>query len=166
MIRTFKNIEEFKEKTGLDVGSIVTLWYINNNDHLIKSMITSIDTGAKTITFGSKVLSLSDLCTCYEYSKNNKWCSFGVEETNNRPAKFKVGKEYHYFFDENDEGERFITARYKDPIDGRLKVVFGDEVYEIYTDQDGNEYITFYENAIDDENETEYEVNAKNEVKE
>ena len=166
MIRTFKDLKEFKEKTGLDVGSIVTLWYINNNDHLIKSMITSIDTGAKTITFGSKVLSLSDLCTCYEYSKNNKWCSFGVEETNSRPAKFKVGKKYHYFFDENDEGERFITARYKDPIDGRLKVVFGDEVYEIYTDQDGNEYITFYENAIDDENETEYEVNAKNEVKE
>lgn len=83
-----------------------------------------------------------------------------------KPAKFQVGKKYHYFFDENDEGERFITARYKDPIDGRLKVVFSDEVYEIYTDQDGNEYITFYENAIDDENETEYEVNAKNEVKE
>ena len=70
MIRTFKDIKEFKEKTGLDVGSIVTLWYINNN-HLNKSMITSIDTCAKTITFGSKVLSLSDLCTCYVYSKNN-----------------------------------------------------------------------------------------------
>ena len=50
MIRTFKNIEEFKEKTGLDVGSIVTLWYINNNDHLIKSMITMFDTSIKLVS--------------------------------------------------------------------------------------------------------------------
>ena len=165
MIRPFKDIKEFTAKTGLDVGSIVTLWYINNNNHLIKSMITSIDTCAKTITFGSKVLSLSDLCTCYVYSKNNKWCSFGVEETR-KPAKFKVGKKYHYFFDEDDEGERFIAARYKDPVDGRVKVVFSDEVYEIYTDENGNEYITLYENAINGENAAKYEVNAKNEVKE
>ena len=158
MIRTFKDLKEFKENTGLDVGSIVTLWYINNNNHLIKSMITSIDTCARTVTFGSKVLSLSDLCTCYVYSKNNKWCSFGVEETNNHPAKFKVGKKYHYFFDEDDEGERFITARYKDPIDGRLKVVFGDDICEINIDQNGNEEL--YLALLD------VEVNAEDEVKE
>lgn len=75
-----------------------------------------------------------------------------------KPIKFKVGKKYHYFFDENDEGERFITARYKDPIDGRLKVVFGDDICEINIDQNGNEEL--YLTLLD------VEVKAGNEVKE
>lgn len=73
-------------------------------------------------------------------------------------VKFKVGKKYYYFFDENDEGERFITARYKDPIDGRLKVVFGDDICEINIDQNGNEEL--YLTLLD------AEVKAGNEVKE
>lgn len=167
MIRPFKDLKEFKENTGLDVGSIVTLWYINNNDHLIKSMITSIDTCARTVTFGSKVLSLSDLCTCYEYSKNNKWCSFGVEETNNRPAKFKVGKEYFYFNDDDWAVHVFVNAKYRDPADNKVKIVFENtNPREVYTDENGNEYITLYENAINAENAVKYEVNAEDEVEE
>lgn len=150
-MRPFKNIAEFVEKTGLDVGSIVTLWYINNNDHLIKSMITSIDTCANTVTFGSKVLSLSDLCTCYEYSKNNKWCSFGVEETNNRPAKFQVGKEYFCNYE-----KILINAKYRDPVDNKLKVVFNNSsIRTINTDKDGNETIIVCSNEIKAKNEVE-----------
>ena len=167
MIRPFKDIKEFTVKTGLDVGSIVTLWYINDNNHLIKSMITSIDTCAKTVTFGSKVLSLSDLCTCYVYSKNNKWCSFGVEESNNHPAKFKVGKEYFYFNDDDWAVHVFVNAKYRDPADNKVKIVFENtNPREVYTDENGNEYITLYENAINAENGTEYEVNAENVVEE
>lgn len=163
MIRAFKDLKEFKENTGLDVGSIVTLWYINNNDYLIKSMITSIDTCANTVTFGSKVLSLSDLCTCYEYSKNNKWCSFGVEETK-KPAKFKVGKEYFYFNDDDWAAHVFVNAKYRDPADNKVKIVFENtNPREVYTDENGNEYITLYENAI---NAVKYEVNAEDEVEE
>lgn len=150
MIRAFKDLKEFKENTGLDVGSIVTLWHINNNDHLIKSMITSIDTCANTVTFGSKVLSLSDLCTCYEYSKNNKWCSFGVEETST-PAKFKVGKEYFCNYE-----KILINAKYRDPVDNKLKVVFNNSsIRTINTDKDGNETIIVCSNEIKAKNEVE-----------
>lgn len=153
MIRPFKDLKEFKENTGLDVGSMVTLWYINNNDHLIKSMITSIDTCVKTVTFGSKVLSLSDLCTCYEYSKNNKWCSFGVEETK-KPAKFKVGKEYFYFNDDDWAAHVFVNAKYRDPADNKVKIVFENtNPREVYTDENGNERATILDDIVKAEDE-------------
>ena len=117
-------------------------------------MITSIDTCAKTVTFGSKVLSLSDLCTCYEYSKNNKWCSFGVEETNGRPAKFKVGKEYFYFNDDDWAAHVFVNAKYWDSADNKVKIVFENtNSREVYTDENGNERATILDDIVKAEDE-------------
>lgn len=119
MFRPFKDLNEFKKETGLDVGSIVTLWYIDNHDNLSKSIITNIDDYTKTITFGKKELTLSDLCSDYEYNKNNKWCAFGVEE-NLRPAKFKVG---HKYKDADEDSVFMVTAKYKSPLDNKLYLI-------------------------------------------
>lgn len=74
-----------------------------------------------------------------------------------KPAKFQVGKKY---FCHNSHGYKikiFINAKYKDPADNKLNVVFdGDVIRTINTDQDGNETITFLN----------YKFKAKNEVKE
>lgn len=74
-----------------------------------------------------------------------------------KPAKFQVGKKY---FCHNSHGYKikiFINAKYKDPADNKLSVVFdGDVVKTVSTDQDGNETITFLN----------YKFKAKNEAKE
>ena len=164
-MRPFKDLQEFEATTYCTVGDTIVLRKKGSPEIFEIGLITGYYFGTKFICINGAILSFEDLCYEYEFrATDDTWKALGIEDT--KPAKFKVGKKYHYFFDENDEGERFITARYKDPIDGRLKVVFSDEVYEIYTDQDGNEYIALYENAINAENAAKYEVNAENEVKE
>lgn len=166
MIRPFKNLEEFKEKTGLGVGDIIITHVVQNwakssdNFALKERLITGFDHYTGKVYFGLDWYSLDDLFKTHEYLKDSEWRPFGVEEPEEKkkPAKFKVGKRYRFFYDEGDEVESFITARYKDPLDDRLKVVFDDEICEIHTDQDGNERL--YMAFIDDE------IKAENEVKE
>ena len=83
-----------------------------------------------------------------------------------KPVKFKVGKEYFYHNKEGFDKKIFIHAKYKDPADSLIKVVFTNgEISVCYLDKNGNEYITFCEYEINAKNVVKYEVNAKNEVK-
>jgi len=237
MLRPFKNIEEFKEKTGLGIGYTVSVRL--NQDvfppefYLHECVITGFNYGDKTICIGGRTYSL-EILNKYEYLKDGKWLPFGIEEmdifkfkigkyylgskgtyikilnrytdknnrehveiqdfdtrncptgwtgqfcltvtpldpndrercievvcghvtpnrddevwraenecekikvlpTIRRPAKFKVGKKYYYFDDSYDEWETTITARYKDPLDGRIKVVFDGKVCVVNTEDD------------------------------
>ena len=158
-MRPFKDLKEFKEKTGLDISNTITVRY--NQDvplpefYLHKDAITCFDYSDKTICIGNYKYSL-EVLSWFKYFKDGKWLPFGVEETQ-KPAKFQVGKKY---FCHNDHGYKikiFINAKYKDPADNKLSVVFnGDVIRTVNTDQDGNETITF----------CDCKFKAKNEVKE
>lgn len=168
MIRAFKNLEEFKEKTGLGVGYTVSVRLSQDvfppEFYLHDGMITGFDYGDKTVCIGSRTYSLETLSK-FEYLKDGKWIPFGVEEVSTRPAKFKVGKKYYCLDDYGERTAVFVTAKYKDPLDGKLKVVFDNRVCEVKTDEydeegeeDNNEFLSedFLSDVID----------ARDEVKE
>ena len=171
MLRPFKNIEELKTKTAIFVGDVLPIRVKQDISYkepcLDNCLVTELNFSNKTVGIGTHVFSLEALCENFEFQKDNKWLQFGVEETSTRPAKFKVGKEYFYRNKEGFDKKIFIHAKYKDPADSLIKVVFDNGVIRVpYLDKDGNEYIAFYENVINSENGAKYEVNAKNELEE
>lgn len=171
MIRPFKNIEEFQTKTAIFVGDVLPIRVKQDISYkepcLDNCLVTELNYSNKTVGIGTHVFSLEALCENFEFQKDNKWLPFGVEETSTRPAKFKVGKEYFYRNKEGFDKKIYINAKYKDPADGLIKVVFTNgEISVCYLDKDGNEYITFCDYEINAKNVVKYEVNAKNEVKE
>lgn len=95
MLRPFKNIEEFKEKTGLGIGYTVSVRL--NQDvfppefYLHECVITGFNYGDKTICIGGRTYSL-EILNKYEYLKDGKWLPFGIEEMD--IFKFKIGKYY------------------------------------------------------------------------
>ena len=94
----------------------------------------------KVINIGSKTYPLEPLSK-YEYLKDNKWIPFTVEVADT-PAKFQAGKKYFYYDDDDYENEIFINAKYVDPKDKAVTVVFEDVAVRIVKlDSDGNEYI-------------------------
>ena len=77
-----------------------------------------------------------------------------------KPAKFQVGKKYFYYDDDDYENEIFINAKYIDPKDKAVTVVFEDVAVRIVKlDPDGNEY-------IDCNDSEDGSIKAINEVKE
>ena len=167
-MRPFKNIEELQENTGLDVGDVLPIRakqdIFSTESYLPKWLVTELNFSNKTVGLGTHIYPLEDLCKNFEFQKDNKWLPFGVEETK-KPAKFKVGKEYFYFNDDDWAAHVFVNAKYLDPADNKVKIVFENtNPREVYTDENGNEYITLYENAINAENDVKYEVNAEDEV--
>ena len=150
-MRPFKDLKEFKENTGLDVGDVLPIRakqdIFSKELYLHKWLVTELNFSNKTVGLGTHIYPLEDLCKNFEFQKGNKWLPVGVEETK-KPAKFKVG-----------------NAKYLDPADNKVKIVFENtNPREVYTDENGNEYITLYENAINAENDVKYEVNAEDEV--
>ena len=164
-MRPFKNIAEFVEKTGFNVGMVIKTRLTSHKECESVSVITNFDCYANQMYFGEGFHPFADLFKSYEYFKDGKWLRFGVEESNGRPAKFKVGKEYFYFNDDDWAVHVFVNAKYRDPADNKVKIVFENtNPREVYTDENGNEYIALYENAINAENAAKYEVNAEDEV--
>ena len=150
MLRPFKDIKEFKEKTGFSVGDVIITrvvqdWTKSSDKFALKErLITGFDHYTGKVYFGLDWYSVDDLFKTYEYLKDGKWLSFGVEETSTRPAKFKVGKSYSYCSYRNNEWEIFINAKYKDPHSNKVTAVTdGATISTVNTDRDGNEYITF-----------------------
>lgn len=142
MIRPFKDIDEFKKKTGLKIGDIITLRVkqdtFPSEFYTHEGMITGFS--HKVINIGSKTYPLEPLSK-YEYLKDNKWVPFTVEVADT-PAKFQAGKKYFYYDDDDYENEIFINAKYIDPKDKAVTVVFEDVAVRIVKlDSDGNEYI-------------------------
>lgn len=75
-----------------------------------------------------------------------------------KPAKFKVGKEYFFCDKTGSKVHVFINARYRDPIDHKIKVIANYTTFgKVHTDEKGDEIAKLYDGKI---------VNAKNEVKE
>ena len=167
-MRPFKDLKEFKEKTGKTIGSIIRIRYKENHDDIVTGIITGYDEKTFVLHVGGYRCCLWDMCEVHDYfdERSDKWLPFGVEETSTHPAKFQVGKEYFYRDKEGTVKKIFIHAKYKDPADSLIKVVFTNGVIrECYLDKDENEYITFYDYEIDAENAVKYEVVAKNVVK-
>ena len=147
MIRPFKDIEEFKAKTSFSVGDVIITrvvqdWTKSSDKFALKErLITGFDHYTGKVYFGLDWYSVDDLFKTYEYLKDGKWLPFGVEETK-KPAKFKTGKKYFYYDDDDYENEIFINAKYIDPKDKAVTVVFEDVAVRIVKlDLDGNEYI-------------------------
>ena len=160
MLRPFKNIEELKTKTAIFVGDVLPIRVKQDifpkELYFHKWLVTELNFSNKTVGLGTHLYPLEDLCKNFEFQKDNKWLPFGVEETK-KPAKFKVGQSYLYHSKSGCSASFVINAKYKDPVDGKLKVVFDDGVVKVvYLDKDNNEYITY----------CDYEINAKNEMKE
>ena len=167
-MRPFKNIEELQAKTAIFVGDVLPIRakqdIFSKELYLHKWLVTELNFSNKTVGLGTHIYPLEDLCKNFEFQKDNKWLPFGVEETK-KPAKFKVGKEYFYFNDDDWAVHVFVNAKYLDPADNKVKIVFENtNPREVYTDENGNEYIALYENAINAENDVKYEVNAEDEV--
>lgn len=164
MIRPFKNIKEFVETTGFSIGSVIQMFHIPSKDRFT-AMVIKVSFSEDYVAIGDATMSLKHLCEDFKYCKNDEWLPFGVEETSNRPAKFKVGKKYYCLDDYGERTAVFVTAKYKDPLDGKLKVVFDNRVCEVKTDEydeegeeDNNEFLSedFLSDVID----------ARDEVKE
>lgn len=163
-MRPFKDIKEFKEKTGFSVGDVIITrvvqdWTKSSDNFALKErLITGFDHYTGKAYFGLDWYSVDDLFKTYEYLKDGKWLPFGVEETSTRPAKFKAGKEYFFCDKTGSKVHVFINAKYRDPIGHKIKVVANYTTRgEVHTDEKGNEIAKLYDGKI---------VNAKNEVKE
>ena len=148
MIRAFKDIKEFNTEVGKSLGSIIQIRYKANPDYVYIGIITCFEQCTNSITIGGCSHCLEDMPAVYEYfdEKTGKWLPFGVEEPEEtekkKPAKFKVGKKYYCMDDHGERTAFFVTARYKDPLDGKLKVVFDNRVCEVKAnkyDEDGEE---------------------------
>lgn len=148
MIRPYKDIKEFIEKTGLHIGDTITLRVKQNTlpseFYLHDGMIIGFDYSHKSICIGGRNYSL-EVLSKFEYLKVRTWVPFVVEEES-RPAKFQVGKSYFYYDDDDYEGKLFVNARYVDPRDNKLKLVMeGSLIKDVNVGQDGKEYIDFCE---------------------
>ena len=157
MLRPFKDLKEFKEKTGKTIGSIIRIRYKENHDDIVTGIITGYDEKTFVLHVGGYRCCLWDMCEVHDYfdERSNKWLPFGVEETSTPPAKFKTGKKYYDYGYE--KFEVLINTKYKDPAGNKVKVVLnGATISEVFTDNEGNERATILGDII----------NAKNEVKE
>lgn len=166
MIRPFLIIEEFTQYTGFNIEKSIVMRpkKIGKDVELIIGIITGFKIQEKQVAIGASWYSLQELFENYEYEKGDKWCVFGTvepdevkEKKEKKPVKFQVGKKYYYFDDSYDEWETTITARYKDPLDGKIKVVFDNHVCKVNTEDD-TEWL--------DEPFMDNVVKATNEVKE
>lgn len=155
-MRPFKDLKEFKENTGLDVGDVLPIRakqdIFPKELYFHKWLVTELNFSNKTVGLGTHLYPLEDLCKNFEFQKGNKWLPFGVEETSTPPAKFKTGKKYYDYGYE--KFEVLINTRYKDPADNKVKVILnGATISEVYTDENGNERATILDDIVKAEDE-------------
>ena len=155
-MRPFKNIEELQTKTAIFVGDVLPIRVKQDifpkELYFHKWLVTELNFSNKTVGLGTHIYPLEDLCKNFEFQKDNKWLPFGVEETSTCPAKFKTGKKYYdYGF---EKFEVLINTKYKDPYDNKVKVVLnGATISEVYTDENGNERATIFDDIVKAEDE-------------
>lgn len=157
-MRPFKDLKEFKENTGLDVGDVLPIRakqdIFPKELYFHKWLVTELNFSNKTVGLGTHLYPLEDLCKNFEFQKGNKWLPFGIEETSTCPAKFKTGKKYYDYGYE--KFEVLINTRYKDPADNKVKVILnGATISEVYTDENGNERATILDDIVKAEDEVE-----------
>ena len=158
-MRPFKNIEEFKEKTGFSVGDVIITrvvqdWTKSSDKFALKErLITGFDHYTGKVYFGLDWYSVDDLFKTYEYLKDGKWLPFGVEvpeETENKKnAKFKVG---HMYKDADKDGVFMVTAKYTSPHDNKTYLIIqrlslhqiGQIICLIRKDENEDEFIDRY----------------------
>lgn len=152
-MRPFKDLKEFKEKTGLGLGYIVSVRVKQDifppECYLHDGMITGFNYGDKTVCIGGRTYSLETLSK-FEYLEAEKWLPFGVvvpEETENKKnAKFKVG---HMYKDADKDGVFMVTAKYTNPLDNKTYLIVqrlslhltGQGLYLIRKDENEDEFI-------------------------
>lgn len=175
MIRPFKNIEELQTKTAIFVGDVLPVRVKQDifpkELYFHKWLVTELNFSNKTVGLGTHIYPLEDLCKNFEFQKDNKWQSFGVEvpeETENKKnAKFKVG---HMYKDADEDGIFMVTAKYTSPFDNkpylvvnRLKegALYGQSICLINKDKNEDEFINRCS-----EDYRSVECSAKDEVKE
>lgn len=71
-----------------------------------------------------------------------------------KPAKFQVGKKYCFLPSIGRGYPVLINAKYRDPEDNKVKVVINGTTFNtVYTNKDGDERATFFNEEIKAENE-------------
>lgn len=161
MIRPFKDIKEFNAKIHKSIGSIIKLRYKTDPKQTLIGMITSFGPDADAIGIGSCVRYLSSIFNVYEYFDEDsaKWLPFGIEEPEEpkeqvKTRKFKVGKRYCFLPSIGKGYPVLINAKYRDPEDNKVKVVINGTTFStVYTNKDGDERATFFNEEIQAENE-------------
>lgn len=161
MIRPFKDIKEFNTEIHKSIGSIIKLRYKTDPKQTLIGMITSFGPDADAIGIGSCIRYLSSIFNVYEYFDENsaKWLPFGIEEPNEpkeqvKARKFKVGKRYCFLPSIGKGYPVLINAKYRDPEDNKVKVVINGTTFStVYTNKDGDERATFFNEEIQAENE-------------
>ncbi len=78
IIRPFKDIDELKKVTELDVGSIITLRDCIDYDHVFKALITAMDN--EGVHIGRNYYTINELHQEFEYYFKDNWFRFGVKE--------------------------------------------------------------------------------------
>ena len=163
MIRPFKNIEELQTKTAIFVGDVLPIRVKQDifpkELYFHKWLVTELNFSNKTVGLGTHLYPLEDLCKNFEFQKDNKWLPFGVEEPNEskekvKTRKFKVGKRYCFLPSIGKGYPVLINAKYRDPEDNKIKVVINGTTFStVYTNKDGDERATFFNEEIKAENE-------------
>ena len=161
MFRPFKDIKEFNTKIRKSIGSIIKLRYKTDPKQTLIGMITSFGPDADAIGIGSCVRYLNDMSNVYEYFDEDsaKWLPFGIEEEEEpneqvKARKFKVGKRYCFLPSIGRGYPVLINAKYRDPEDNKVKVVINGTTFStVYTNKDGDERATFFNEEIKAENE-------------
>ena len=157
MIRPFKNIEELQTKTAIFVGDVLPIRVKQDifpkELYFHKWLVTELNFSNKTVGLGTHLYPLEDLYKNFEFQKDNKWQSFGVEvpeETENKKnAKFKVG---HMYKDADKDGVFMVTAKYTSPHDNKTYLIIqrlslhqiGQIICLIRKDENEDEFIDRY----------------------
>ena len=156
-MRPFKDLQEFEATTYRTVGDTIVLRKKGSPETFEIGLITGYYFGTKFICINGAILSFEDLCYEYEFRSSDvddTWKALGIEDA--KPAKFKVGKKYLCKRVNHESISVIINAKYKDPVDNKVKVVFENTNFrEVHTDENGNENITFLGDLISAKNEVE-----------
>jgi len=121
------------------------------NFKAVNAIITGVYPKENKIGIGTNLFSLAELFEDFEYQSDDTWVPFGMET--GQVIKFEVGKIYSYYGTFGEEYRGGVSARFVDPFDNKLKVVFEGSVYEVYV-KDGIERLntgfTYFEPSADD----------------
>ena len=161
MIRPFKTVEELTQETGLclEKSIVMRTKKADENIELITGLVTGFYTQKKKVAIGASLFSLQELFDNYEYEDKDEWRPFGVEEPEEpkeqaKTRKFKVGKRYCFLPSIGRGYPVLINAKYRDPEDNKIKVVINGTTFStVYTNKDGDERATFFNEEIKAENE-------------
>lgn len=142
MIRPYKNIDEFLDRTKIKLGSTFFFYKLKNDDYIRQVMLIGTEEKTNSVCFSGSWYTLEHLSNGYMLSLDGKtYSSIGVVEQDPAQVQFHVGE---YYGLTGSDSVWKVTARYED--NGNTYVVFSNEFTEKI----------LIDNSTDDEPSTEY----------